>query len=135
MYSEASCSFSGNNTIICFTQALMEGIILKDRPFMFRGVCACAGSVTNRQSVQEGVMWESHESSGDNECVEILVDGVKTNTRCTCASNSGKRHCYENETQETGSRTRKFFRVFGHFRSFEWRLVLFSFILLFHGIG
>lgn len=135
MYSEGSCSFSGNNTVDCFTKALMEGIILKDKPSTFRGVCAFARSVEYKHSLQKNDMLESREYSADKECVEILRDDVKTNTMCTCDSNSGKRHCYENEIQETGSRTRKFFRMFGHFRSFEWRLVLFSFILLFHGIG
>ena len=134
MYSDDSCVFSGNNTVNLFIHALMDGIILKDKPSMLKGVCQCARSAEDGRNIQARGGWESLQISMDKECVQILGNGVKSNTRC-CDSDSGKRTCLENERQETGSRTKKYFRLFGHFRSFEWRLVLFSFMLLIHGIG
>ena len=135
MYSESSRSFSGNNTVHLFTQALMEGTIITDTPSLCRGVFAGSELAGNSHRSRKDDMLEFSIFSTDTGCMEILEDDESRRTTCTCDLNSGKLHRNENESVKTGSRTKELFRFCGHFRSFEWRLVLFSFMLLIHGIG
>lgn len=134
MYSENSHSFTGTNTFSCFIHAFMDGIILKDNPYKVEGVCSKAGTRRTKKG----------ENAAESEVYFLAVtERIQANENGDNNRNKGICHCGRSETRtffvhergSTGCRSNKLLRCFSHFRSLEWRLVLFSFMLLIHGIG
>ena len=133
MYSENPFSFTGTNTSSCFIHAFMDGIILKDIPYKVEGVCSKAGTRRTKKRA-DGTEPEVYFPTV-TETIEAYENGDnQRNQGCNCETSEKRTFCVHDK-RSTGSRTNKLLRCFRLFRSLEWRLVLFSFMLLIHGIG
>ena len=111
----------------------MDGIIIKDDPFKADGVYHRVVSYNTECSSDERKFNFDNVEKTIN--IGIREDMTRIQNECVHEHIPVKRNYCVQGRRETGSRRQSFFGLYGHFRSFQKRLILFSFMMLIHGIG